>query len=265
MANSQFEDRKAQALIALRTAIKDIKIFVWAGDYENARRTIQDVYSHYGEELRLAYELRKEVLKAERTIRKEISSDDEETLSEQQLRAMNAASKNAGEIISGKTGLFSLGVLASILLRLDKRISEEINEKTQIPKNYQGRSKGGLERQGILFEGLKSEARSNLEYIIIPLGENRLELRAFRFKNIDIDPSELEKRFEYIQELNLHKTISVKNRVGEESYPYKFVGFSKNAHVEVTILDFNRIKIYVAVENSSDAQMIILSILQVFE
>jgi hypothetical protein len=263
--DNHFENRIPEANLALRTAIRDIKIFVWAGDYQNARRVIQESYSSYREELRLAYELRREVLQAERAIRKEIPSDDEKSLTEHQLKAMNTASKNVGEIISGKTELFSLGVLASILMKLDKRISEEVNEKPQIPKGYQVKKNRGFSRQGTLFDSSTNESQSGLEHVFIPLGENKLEVRAFRFEKSAIDFDDIGNQLAHIDDLNIHKTIGSKDKTGNETYPYKYLGFSALAHVEVTILDLNRIKIYVAAENPDIVEKIATKVLQIFE
>lgn len=262
--DNQSNERISQAIVAARTAIKDIKIFVWAGDYQNARRIIQESYSNYGEELRLAYELRKDVLKAERTIRKELPSDEEKTLTEHQIKAMNVASKNAGEIVAGKTDLFSLGVLASILLKLDKRISEEADTNPQIPKDFQKKRKKRFPDQKTLFETLSNDSESGLEHMLIPLGENRLEIRAFRFKNLDKNLNELENRLLHFQDINLRKAKNIKDKDGKDTYPYQYVGFSENAHVEVTILDSNRIKVYIATENPEIIEKISSSILDIF-
>ena len=75
---------------------------------------------------------------------------------------------------------------------------------------------------------------------------------------------ELGNRLAHIQDLNIHKTIGTKDRNGEETYPYKYIGFSENAHIEVTVLDLNRIKIYVAAENPDIVEKIATNVIQVF-
>lgn len=247
----QSGNRVPQAIAAVRNAIKDIRILIWAGNYQEARRVIESVFSDYENELREAFELRKRVVKLELEIRKEIPIDDSKPLNEQELKAIQVASEKSSELIKGKADYFSLGVLSNILSKLDKTISKQTSQKTSIPKDFSQRKPQKRNKQKLSSENEKSEPLFGFEYVLIPLGENKSELRAYRFQKSTTNLDTVDFHLKGIPDFHIHKSSSAKNIKGEDTFPHKYVSFSENSHIEITIFDLNRLRIYLATEYSS--------------
>ncbi|MBK9926310.1 MAG: hypothetical protein IPP66_13595 [Anaerolineales bacterium] len=261
---NQTNNRATLAIAAVRNAIKDIRILIWAGNYQEARRIIESTYSDYEEELREAFALRKHVVKYELDIRKEIP-DDGKPITEQQLIAMQIASEKSREIIGERVDYFSLGVLANILSKLDKRISDQTNQKTSIPKDFLKSKTEKRGKQESFLEETMGNSLFGFEYVLIPLGENKWELRAYRSQNLpDVNLNIVVSHLKHIENLNIHRSTSAKDIKGEDIFPHRYVGFSENSHVEITIFELNRLRIYLATENPIEPMEIFEKVLHAF-
>lgn len=262
--DNRIGNRVPQAIAVVRNAIKDIRILIWAGNYQEARRIIESTFLDYEEELGEAFGLRKNVIKTELEIRREVP-DDGKNITEQQLRAMQTASEKSNEIINGREEYFSLGVLSNILTKLDKRISDQTNQKPIIPKDFSKRKPKITWKQKSFSEEAKDYFLFGFEHVLIPLGENKWELRAYRLqKSSNLHLDIVDSRLKHIESLNIHLSTSAKDIQGENIFPYRYVGFSNDSHVEIAIFDLNRLRIYLATEYPIDPMKMFEKILYAF-
>jgi len=260
----QNNDRANQAIEITRKAINDVRVLIWAGNYTDARRLIDDVITSFRDELAIAIELRKTVVKAEREIRGEIP-DEEKTLSMNKIRAMDTASKQSSKIIAENESYFSLGALANILSKLDKRIAEQTDEKPRMKKILSKLSSSRGERQLPLENNEPKNRLWGFSYIPVPLDENKIEFRAYRLHSSSSTIREIEQRLLKTKNFKLRKWDNALESQGKATFPYRYIGFSDNLHIEVTILDLNRVKIYIASDREIDANEILLQIFKSFE
>jgi hypothetical protein len=263
---SNHDDRVAQAITATRRAISDIRTMLWAGDHDSAHSVINQVRSEFHNELSSAEELRHQVIKLEREIRGDIPVE-EKTISIGKIRAMDAASKKSGKFIGEKSDYFSLGVLGSILNKLEKRISENTDARSKETKKASKR-RGRKSAQQLTFIERKENLAHQImgfKYLLILIDDHKVECRAYKSGDPRLSLQEVEKNLIKIDKLKIQRWDTAIDIHGQNVLPYRYRGFSEEVYIELTIHDLDRIKIYVVAEKNVDVEAVLRLVIHAFE
>jgi hypothetical protein len=254
-----------EAIEATRKAIIYIRLMIWAGDYEDAQDVIEDTVFAFSSKLAAAIELRKKVSKLERDIRGEVT-DDEEILEIDKVELMDSASKQSSKIIGEETNLYSLGVLANILFKLDERIAKQLGKKSKMSNILARKPKKTDFQQFTLDREVEKESNQILgfSYVWLILDDNKVEYRAYRLEEPTLPLVVIERNLFELKGMDIRKWDNAIDVNDRPMLPYRYIGFQKDFQVEITVFDLHRVKVYISSNSDIAPLSIFKRVLEAF-
>jgi hypothetical protein len=261
------EDRKyvgpegfADVLSDLMERTKRIKIMLWAGDAIAARREMVQIRQLHEKTMFAA--LRVKAKANSRTLARAIRARVKPNYLEERrkgweleylLKADVARSNSVTDQTSA--ALFAIAPVASLVTKLDHRISGETNQR-EVFHEFAQLTEGSTEEEKLQIVEASSQERvvqfheaSGFNLLIFARGDESWEMRGYQ---MDPPPLERANLLSALQAMPDVFSESIEEDIDDISWPLRIHGFSKVAHFRLSILDPGRFAITLALKRTEE-------------
>lgn len=259
-----------RVLSDLMKRINRIKVMLWAGDAASARTEMRDIRALYETPIIASLSVKSEMLSRNRA--KEIRAEVESRLLEGRhkkweleylVKAQIAKRMSAKD--PNKAALFAIAPLASLVTKLDHRISRE-TDQPQIFDNLDETSLPALpeslddlvNRDDIQPSTAEFDSASGFRLLVFSRGEQTWEMRGYQLDPPELDPQQLVRRLSKESDL---VTEELEEDVTDKSWPLRINGFSRSGHFRFTIFDPGRFSVLVVLSRAEEPQRWLKTIL----
>jgi hypothetical protein len=252
----------SRVLSDLMKRINRIKVMLWAGDAASARTEMQEIRKLYEIPILHSLSVKSGMLSRNRV--KEIREEVEPRyLGERRkkweleylVRAQIAKQMSAKD--RTEAALFSIAPIASLVTKLDRRISRE-TDQPQIFDNLDEKSLKALPESSEddvaaldVIQPSESgfDSATGFRLLVFSRGDQTWEMRGYQVNPPELDPQQLFRRLsqqpDFLTE-ELEEDVTVK------SWPLRINGFSRSGHFKFTVFDPGRFSLLLILSHAED-------------
>lgn len=221
----------------LQESIIQIRVMLWANDYQAARESILELQSKHGPLIKNSLALKKRLTSIYRKSMGALRSE----LGRRGLKGRDLDREAQEEIAKRlhvsddkEDALYLLAPLANMIASLDKRIAEYIGDFSVFTQEVRAIAYHPLDLQKPFID-----SKSGFHLICLWIGMNQWEIRAYQFTQPKVDVSLL------TQNLEKDLSVSVMNlenhhNMSELKFPLWLRGFRSDSFLEIRFYSSNR-------------------------
>jgi hypothetical protein len=262
----------SRVLSDLMERINRIKIMLWAGDAASARTEMQEIRKLYEIPIIESLSVKSEMLSRNRAreIREEVEPrylDEHPKKWERDYLVRAQLAKQMSAKNRTEAALFAIAPIASLVTKLDRRISRE-TDQPQIFDNLDEKSLKALPESSdddlgaldvIQQPASRFDSASGFHLLVFSRGEQTWEMRGYQLNPPALDPQQLVRRLSQQSDL---VTEELEEDVIDKSWPLRINGFSRSGHFRFTVFDPGRFSLLVVLTRAEDPQHWLKTILE---
>lgn len=252
----------ADALSDLLERTRRIKIMLWAGDAAAARREMEQIRRVHEKTMYEALTIKAKAnsRKLARAIKAEVTPRYlEERRKGWELEYLIKADVARNNSLKDEidAALFAIAPVASLVAKLDHRISGEMNQRevfhdfARLIGATDQEEETRLETTGAISEGSLSQFHeaSGFDLLVFARGDEIWEMRGYQMHPPPLDRSSLLSELQAVPDVF---SEIIEEDIDNASWPLRIHGFSNVAHFKVSILDPGRFAITLALRMTEE-------------
>jgi hypothetical protein len=252
----------SDVLSDLMKRINQIKVMLWAGDATSARTEMQEIRKLYEIPIIQSLSVKRGMLSRIRAkeIREEVEPrylDERRKKWELEYLVRAQIAKQMSAKDRTEAALFSIAPIASLVTKLDLRISRE-TDQPQIFDNIDEKSLKALpEPSKDAVPGLNIiqpsesgfDSATGFRLLVFSRGDQTWEMRGYQINPPGLDRQQLFRRLS--QQPNF-LTEELEEDVSDKPWPLRINGFSRSGHFKFTVFDPGRFSLLLILSHTED-------------
>ena len=252
----------SRVLSDLMKRINRIKVMLWAGDAVSARIEMQEIRKLYEIPIFESLSVKSEMLSRNRAkeIRDEVEPrylDEHRKKWERDYLVRAQIAKQLSAKNRTEAGLFAIAPIASLVTKLDRRISKETYQP-QIFDNLDEKSLKALPESSdddlaaldvIRPSESGFDSATGFRLLVFSRGDQTWEMRGYQLNPPALDSQELFQRLSQQPDL---VTDELEEDVADKSWPLRINGFSRSGHFKFTVFDPGRFSLLLILSRAED-------------